>query len=269
MLAGATERPMSSESPVVIRSEAGVLWLTIDRAEVRNALNEAVIAALTAAILEAPRDPAARAIVVTGAGDRAFCAGADLKPGAATFAFDPSQPSTTYATLLRAATACTLPLIARVNGHCLAGGMGLLAVSDMAVASSAARFGLPEVKVGLFPMQVAAVLAPLIPRRTLAELCLTGEPISALEALEVGLVNYVVEPSELDAKLAWLIDRTIGNSPTAIRRGKYALRAIAEMTTEQALAYMEGQLVSLALTHDAAEGLRAFNEKRAPVWTGR
>lgn len=260
---------MTLDSPVAIHAEDGALWLTIDRPEVRNALNDEVIEALTDALRRAPEDPAVRAVVITGAGDRAFCAGADLKTGARTFAFDPAQPSTSFANLLRAARACPLPLVARVNGHCLAGGMGLLAMCDMAVAASGARFGLPEVKVGLFPMQVAALLQGLIPQRKLAELCLTGEPISAPAALDMGLVSYVVEAAELDAQVRWLVARVADKSPTAIRRGKYALRAISDMTVEQALAYMEGQLVSLALTEDAAEGMLAFNEKRPPVWTGR
>src|SRR5690606_4578147 len=220
-------------------------------------------------LVEAQKDRGLRAIVITGAGDRAFCAGADLKPGAQTFGYDASIPNTVYADLLRTATSCTIPLIARVNGHCLAGGMGILSMCDMAVATSDALFGLPEVKVGMFPMQVASLLQYIIPRRKFDEMCITGEPVTAEEALSLGLVNYVVERKDLDAKLAWLLERTINKSPTAIRRGKYALQAIREMTLPQALSYMEGQIVSLALTEDSREGLAAFNEKRAPNWTGR
>jgi methylglutaconyl-CoA hydratase len=246
-----------------------VLWLTIDRPQVRNAINDELIVALTDALVRASGDPSLRAVVLTGAGDRAFCAGADLKPGAQSFGFDPAETTSTYATLLRAANACTLPLVARVNGHCLAGGMGLLVMCDMAVASSGALFGLPEVKIGMFPMQVAALLQDVIPARHLRELCLTGEPITAAEALAIGLVNHVAEPADLDGKVRWLLDRIIDKSPTAIRRGKYALRQINDMTTEQSLAYMQSQLVSLALTEDAREGLAAFNAKRPPVWPGR
>jgi enoyl-CoA hydratase/carnithine racemase len=100
-------------------------------------------------------------------------------------------------------------------------------------------------------------------------MCITGEPITAQEALEIGLLNYVVERGQLDEKVAWLVERTINKSPTAIRRGKYALQATREMTLPQALSYMEGQIVSLALTEDSQEGRAAFNEKRDPVWTGR
>jgi len=259
-----------TESTAILKRLAdGAMFLTINRAEARNALNDAVITGLTEALLETQRDSSVRVIVVTGSGDRAFCAGGDLKPNSKTFGFDPAEPRTVYAELLRAAKACTLPMIARVNGHCMAGGLGILAMCDMAVASSKATFGLPEVKIGLFPMQVAALLQNVIPRRTFDEMCITGEPISAQQARECGLVNYVVEPAELDAKTQWLIARTVDKSPTAIRRGKYALRAISDMTFEQSMAYMENQIVSLALTEDAAEGLNAFNAKRPPAWTGR
>lgn len=260
---------MSSTNLVKCETENGVVRLTINRPDVRNALNNQVLLELREAIAEARNASSNRVIVITGAGERAFCAGGDLKPDSKTFGFDTSEPRTIYAELLRDATSCDLPIIARVNGHCLAGGMGLLVMCDMAVTTSKALFGLPEVKIGMFPMQVAALMQTIVPRRKFDEMCITGEPISAAEALEYGLVNYVVEPEELDEKVAWLVDRTIDKSPTAIRRGKYALRAISDMTQEQSLAYMEGQITSLALTEDAREGLAAFNEKRDPVWTGK
>jgi methylglutaconyl-CoA hydratase len=118
-------------------------------------------------------------------------------------------------------------------------------------------------------MQVASVMQHLIPRRKFVELCLTGEPIDAAEALSLGLVNYVVPRAELDAKVDWLIGRLIDKSPTAIRRGKNALRAIADMTFEQSISFTEAQLGTVVLTQDAAEGRAAFNEKRPPRWTGR
>ena len=253
----------------VLRDKRGhVLTLTINRADRRNAINEAVIDGLAAGWRDGTADPEIRAIVLTGAGDRAFCAGADLKPGQA-FAFDFSRPSTAYADLLRVVRDSTLPSIARVNGVCMAGGMGLLAMCDMAIAADHAQFGLPEVKIGLFPMQVLSVLQTLVPPRTLVEWCLAGEPFDAHAALAAGLLNYAVPAAELDAKVAWLAGRLIDKSPTAIRRGKYAMRAIAAMSFEQSLAYTETQIGTLALTDDAREGVAAFNEKRKPQWTGK
>jgi enoyl-CoA hydratase/carnithine racemase len=246
-----------------------VMWLTIDRAQARNAINDDVIAGISTGLRAAELDPSVRAVVLTGAGDRAFCAGADLKPDSGIFDFDHSVPSTAYAMLLRQAVDFNLPLVARVNGHCMAGGMGLLSMCEMAVASSKALFGLPEVKIGLFPMQVASVMQHLVQARKFSEMCITGEPIDAQEALAIGLVNYVVDPEALDDKVQWLLARIVDKSPTAIRRGKHAMRAIADMTFAQSIAYTEAQIGSLRLTRDAAEGLASFNEKRKPAWTGR
>lgn len=254
---------------VLVSRDERVVRLTINSPETRNALSEPIVAALTNALRSTRGDRDLRAIVITGSGDRAFCAGANIKPGASAFDFDYAVPNTAYADLLREAKACTLPIIARVNGHCLAGGMGILAMCDMAVAVQTARFGLPEVRIGLFPMQVAALLKDILPRRKFDELCLTGEAVTAQEALEWGLLNYVVAPEELDSKVDWLLARLIDKSPTAMRRGKYALRSMHHMSFEEALAYAEAQIGTLALTEDAKEGLASFNEKRAPNWTGR
>jgi enoyl-CoA hydratase/carnithine racemase len=242
------------------------LWLTINRPERRNALNGTVIQGLTHAITQAGQSKDLRAIVLTGAGDQAFCAGADLQSGGS-FAFDYSDPYIGYANLLRCARASVVPMIARVNGACMAGGMGLLAMCDMAVATSHAKFGLPEVKVGLFPMQVLSVLQHLIPRRVLTQMCITGEPIDAETARAVGLVNSVTE--SLDQDVAKLLESVLKNSPTAIRRGLYALKRLEAMAFEEAAAFTEGQIGLLALTDDAREGMRAFAEKRPPVWSGK
>jgi len=146
--------------------------------------------------------------------------------------------------------------------------MGLLCMTDLAVAADHVVFGLPEVKVGVFPMQVMALLQSIAPRRVVNEWCITGEPFDPGAAKEAGLLNYVVPAAELDAKVDWLISRIVDKSPTAIRRGKYALRAIASMSFDEAIAYTESQIALLALTEDAKEGLKAFGEKRKPVWPG-
>jgi len=259
---------MSDVQEVLLERRGQAFWITINRPEKRNAIHGGVVAAMREGIRQAHADPEVRAIVVTGVGDKAFCAGGDLQPGKG-FAFDFSKPSVDYADLLRDAQNATLPIIARVNGTCMAGGMGLLCMADMAVVADHALFGLPEVKVGVFPMQVLSLLQNLVPRRLVREWALTGEPIGAQEALEAGLVNYVVPTAELDAKTDWLLSRLVDKSPTAIRRGKYAMRAIEAMSFDQAIAYTESQIALLAMTEDAKEGLAAFNERRKPVWTGR
>lgn len=257
-------RQMAEDLKVETRGD--VLWLTIDREERRNALSAAVVEGLSQHITQADSERSHRAIVITGAGDKAFCAGADLQ-SSLSFKFDYSEPYVGFARLLRLAHACTIPLVARVNGACMAGGMGLLAMCDLAVASEKAIFGLPEVKVGVFPAQVLALMHRIVPPRIVAEMCLTGEPMSAAEAKAAGLVNHVA--ADLDAKLEWLLARVSANSPAAIRRGRYMLKHVESMTFEQAIAFAESQIALFALTEDAAEGKAAFQQKRKPEWKGR
>ena len=260
---------MSDTTAAVLHDKRGhAFWITINRPDKRNAINAEVIDGIRAGYRAAHADDDVRAIVLTGAGDRAFCAGADLQPGKA-FAFDAARPNVDYADLLRDAQNATLPSIARVNGTCMAGGMGLLCMTDIAVAADSVQFGLPEVKVGVFPMQVLSLLQQIAPRRLVREWALSGEPFDAAQAQAAGLLNHVVPPAELDAKVEWLVGRIVDKSPTAIRRGKYAMRAIESMSFDQAIAHTESQIALLALTEDAREGLASFNEKRKPRWTGR
>ena len=243
-----------------------VLWLTINREEKRNALTMATMAEIREALAAAQNNKAVHAVVITGAGTRAFCAGADLGTGAS-FAFDYSVPHMEFANLFRQVRQLTVPLIARVNGACMAGGMGLMSMCDMVVASDKAIFGLPEVKIGLFPAQVLTVLRESIPQRVLNEMCITGEPLNAAQALQYNLVNYV--DADLDGKLDWLLQRLLDKSPSAIRRGLYTLKTTVSMPFEETMAFTESQIALFALTEDAKEGQLAFREKRKPVWTGK
>jgi len=256
-------------SDVLIETHGAVQWITINREARRNAMNDAVTDAIAAGLAAATADPGIRAVVLTGAGDRAFCAGADLSAGSGSFQYGYSKVGLSFVKLMKQARDLTLPLIARVNGHAMAGGMGMIGMCDMAIGVDTARFGMPEVKIGIFPMQIMAVLQRLIPSRKLYEMALTGEPITAAEALDIGLLNYVMPPGELDAKLDWLLARLLDKSPTAIRRGKYAMRVTEQLNFDQAAVFMEAQIGTLALTEDAAEGRAAFIEKRAPAWPGR
>jgi methylglutaconyl-CoA hydratase len=173
---------------------------------------------------------------------------------------------TDFGKLARVVRSLGVPLIARINGDCVAGGMGLMALCDLAVAADHARFGLPEAKVGVFPMQVLVFLRSMIGARHINELCLTGHLINAPRAYEIGIANYVVPFEELDARIDVLTNQLCEMSPVALRRGKYAIAAMEQMAFAEALAFAETLISVAALTGDATEGLAAFNERRAPRW---
>ncbi len=259
---------MTDENPPELLEEmrGPVMWLTINREERRNSISPGVLAGMGAALARANQDRAVRAVVITGAGTRAFCAGADLQSGKF-FKFDYSEPYVGLANLFRQARQSTVPLIARVNGACMAGGMGIMGMCDMAVSSPNAIFGLPEVKVGLFPAQVLSVIGHLLPRRVLAEMCLTGEPLTAEQALKYDIINHVSD--DLDAGVEWMLGRMLDKSPAAIRRGLYTMKKIEAMAFEESMSFTESQISLFALTEDAIEGQLAFREKRKPVWTGK
>jgi enoyl-CoA hydratase/carnithine racemase len=260
---------MNTESPNAdLRAEqrGEVLWLTITREARRNAMSADVLRGIAEGLDRAEADPDIRVVVITGAGDKAFCAGADLQSGAP-FGADLSNPHGAAAELFRRVRRATVPLIARVNGACYAGGIGLMAMCDLAVAAESATFALPEIKVGVFPAQVLGVLQHLLPRRVLIEMCLTGDPIDARRALALELVNAVA--TDLDAEVDRLIGRLLAGSPAAMRRGLYTLKQMERMAFEESLAFAESQIALFALTDDAKEGIAAFTEKRKPHWTGR
>lgn len=255
---------------VLIERRDAVQWITINRPDRRNAINEAVIEGIADGIRKAIADSAVRAIVLTGAGDRAFCAGGDLSPTAdgAPFTVDPAQPRNYVVNLFKLMEECDLPIVARVNGHALAGGLGLLCACDLAVAADNATFGTPETKIGLFPMMIMPHLMRVIPARRLMELCITGEPLTAQEALTAGLVNHIAPAAELDSKLAWLLERIVDRSPTGIRLGKIAFHAMRDMTIRAGWEYAQLMLPMMSQTQDVREGMRAFAEKRPPNFTG-
>jgi enoyl-CoA hydratase/carnithine racemase len=261
-----SDQPGADQPEVRSERRGAALWIWIDRESRRNAINPAVLAGIGAAILQASADPGVRAVVLTGAGEKAFCAGADLTAGPTTFQAGFDEPTTDFGRLARVVHRLGIPLIARVNGACVAGGMGLLGLCDLAIAAEHARFGLPEVKVGVFPMQVLVFLRSMLHARHINELCLTGELIGATRAAEIGLVNHVVPSAQLDAQIDALVGKLRLGSPAALRRGKQALFAMQMMTFDEALNFAEAQIALASRTSDAAEGLAAFNDKRPPRW---
>jgi enoyl-CoA hydratase/carnithine racemase len=257
-----------SEGRPEIRTErrGRSLWIWIDREERRNAINKRVIQGIERAVIESQQDESLRGIVLTGVGRKAFCAGADLSGGTSTFTGGLDEPTTDFGKLARVCRNIGVPLIGRINGDCVAGGMGLMALCDLVVVADHARFGLPEAKVGVFPMQVLVFLRSMIGARHINELCLTGELIDAVRAREIGIANYVVPFEQLDARVEALLTKLGEMSPVALRRGKFAIAAMENMAFAEALAFAETLISVTALTADATEGLAAFNERRPPRW---
>ncbi len=246
-------------------------WLTINREARRNALSPEVVTGIAAGLAEAQADESCRAIVITAAGEKAFCAGADLQASGSegfAFAVDYSRPRHYIVELFRAMSDCSLPILARVNGHVMAGGFGLLCACDLAIAADDIMIGTPESKVGVTPMMILPYMMRLIGPRKLAEMCITGERFSAAEALEWGVLNYITPRAELDAKIDWMLDRIVDKSPTSIRLGKQAYNAMRDMSLRDALEYAQAMVPSMSSTKDAVEGISAFVQKREPKWTG-
>ena len=259
-----------SEPVLQVAVAEGVARVTLNRPEVRNALNAALLGELESALRRLEDDPAARVIVLRGAGDRAFCAGADLKHvGDRGTTLQARESFGGLARILEAMARMRTPVIARVHGYALAGGCGLAAGSDIVIAADDAVFGLPEIKVGLLPLIVMAPILRAVGRKRGMLMILSGAPVSAREALEMGLVSRVVPRAELDAEVDALARTLAGYSPTALGLAKEAAATAPDMEYGSALRYLRELITLVALSDDAREGIAAFFDKRPPRFTGR
>ncbi len=243
--------------------------VTIDDPERRNALTNDAMAEIDRVLVDACGDPDVRVIVITGAGDHVFSAGGDLSGGFVDAPLAGHGERGALADLIRRMRRCPKPVVARVNGHALGGGLGVVAGCDMAVASRHAVFGTPEIAVGLWPMMITAVLRPLVPRRPLLEMMLLGRRFDAREAADLGIINRAVEPEELDDTVDEIVDSLASQSPAALGLGKAAFYAVEDMDLDTALDHLHIGLTAISTTEDAAEGVKAFLEKREPNWRGR
>jgi enoyl-CoA hydratase/carnithine racemase len=259
---------MREYGKINVAREAGVETITLSYPERRNAIGPRMSNELLWALHDAHAASEVRAIVLTGEG-KAFCSGGDFAEMTSGVGESKLPPKGDYADLLLALVNSDKPVVAKVNGHAMGGGLGLVAASTFAVASTEAKLGTPEIDVGLFPMMIMAVLARHVPRRRLLEMMLFGEKFDAEEAARVGLVNRVVPPGELDAAVAKITDVVASKSPSTVRLGLRAFAAQDDLDLEAALPLLRDRLAECLSTDDAREGLMAFLEKRPPKWTGK
>ncbi len=253
---------------LLYRVEGSTAWITINREEKRNSISADVVALFFEYLNQVEQDPLIRAVCITGAGDKAFCSGADLGNMAAD-APPEKNPAKSYAQLMKRVASFPKPTVAKVNGYCLAGGMGFMLACDIVIAKEDAQFGTPEVNVGLWPMMIGALIFRNAMKKKAMEMVLLGQKLSAKEAEAMGLVTRVVPVEKLDGEIAGILSLLAEKSPSGMRLGKEAFYAMDTMNFEDALDYLSGKLSEVAATDDAKEGLTAFLEKRKPQFKGK
>jgi enoyl-CoA hydratase len=251
-------------------SDAGVATIALDQPETRNALSDELLDELIAALEAARDDPAVRCVVLTSTHERVFSAGANLSGFAGeTTLVDKHLGTARFPRLFRLLGELGKPTICAANGHVLAGALGLALACDLILARDGARFGTPEINVGVFPFMIMALIYRNVPRKRATELLLLGEQISAAEAARIGIVNRVFAAEEFEAAVREWAEKLAAKSPLIMKLGKDALFRQQDMAFLEALDYLRSQLTLVFSTEDVQEGVRAFFEKREPQWKGR
>jgi enoyl-CoA hydratase/carnithine racemase len=258
------------EEPLLLRTDhGGVTTLTLNRPKQFNALSQAMLTALQAA-LDAIADDDSVRVVVLAANGKAFCAGHDLKEMRANRTYEFQRALFDQCgRMMQTIHQLPQPVIAKVQGLATAAGCQLVAACDLAVAAESATFATSGIRVGLFCSTPAVPVSRVMPRKRAMELLLTGEFIDAPTAAQQGLINYAVPADQLDATVQRLVDAITTKSAYAIRSGKRMFYEQIEMSMDEAYAYAADVMACDMLAADAAEGIDAFLQKRAPVWQGQ
>ena len=248
----------------------GVATVTLNRPEQRNALSTVMLGELVEAMERVRDDDDVRAVVLTGAGDKVFCAGADLGGFAADAPLvDKHFSSDRFLQFFRLMPRLGKPSLCAANGHVLAGGMGLALSCDLVIAREGTTFGTPEINVGAFPYMIMSIIYRNVPRKKVNEMMLLGERITAEQAVDYGLANKVVPAAEFDQAVDEWAARLASKSPVLMRLGHDAMYRQQDMAIDDALEFLRSQLSLTFTTEDIQEGVKAFFEKREPEWKGR
>ncbi|MGI8407534.1 MAG: enoyl-CoA hydratase/isomerase family protein [Actinomycetota bacterium] len=259
---------MSAED-VLTQVTDSVLYITIDRPGRRNAISPEVVRGIAEALGAAESDETIRAVVLTGAGEKAFCAGADLGGMSPDPEVGRHFVRAELGGLFQQMRVSRLPIVARVGGHALAGGFGLMLACDLVVAADHAALGTPEIDLGLWPFMITALIQRDLPRKVALDLMLTGKRITAAEGERWGFVNRVVPTAELDAVVGELVASIISKSPLIASLGKRSFYRAEDLDFDAALDYLSGMLTVCLQSEDTAEGVTAFLQKRSPEWKNR
>jgi len=259
-----------ADEKVLYEVADGVATVTLNDPEKRNMLSGQMLTELVAAMKRVREDEDVRAVVLTGAGDKAFCAGADLGGfGADVPLVQKHFAADLFLEYFRLMPRLGKPSLCAANGHVLAGGMGIALSCDLMIAKQGATFGTPEINVGAFPYMIMAIIYRNVPRKKVNEMMLLGERLSAEQAVEYGLANKVVPVGEFDAAVADWATKLASKSPVLMRLGHDAMYRQQDMALDDALDYLRSQLSLTFTTEDIVEGVTAFFEKRDPQWKGR
>ncbi|MDY6935512.1 MAG: enoyl-CoA hydratase-related protein [Spirochaetota bacterium] len=258
-----------SQDDLLYNIKDRVAYLTINREEKRNAINENVMDLIIESLERAEKDNDVRVVCLTGFGEKAFCSGGDLGGGGSGSPEDAQRGQKKFAHMLKKMDKFPKPIVGRINGYCMAGGLGLMLSCDIAIAHEDVKFGTPEVNVGLFPMMIGALILRDVGRKKAMQMVLTGERIIASEAEKIGLISEAVPKDKFDERVDEVLQGLSKKSPIIIKLGKEAFNQVSSMGFDDAVDLLCDALGKVIATDDAKEGVIAFLEKREPNFTGK